>query len=258
MINVTQDADDFGRRPLTPPERPAGYLHLALCAAGWTPTTHAGRVAVLAVAIARQLGLPPAQVREVFLAGLVHDLGKLFVPLQVQRKTIALTAREWRQMQRHPVYSARLTRLLPGLSRTVRRAARHHHERWDGTGYPAGLSGETIPLLSRILAVCDVHDALSSPRPYKQAWRPEAVRKELEVQTGRHFDPQIVAALGDVLRWPTLSVLPFETAYACSCAGVPNGVFLESDAGGCRLAQDFAQGAVPGDRSIASAGMNSR
>ncbi|QLG13370.1 HD-GYP domain-containing protein (plasmid) [Deinococcus sp. D7000] len=159
-------------------------------------------MALLAVAVARQLGLPAAQVREVYLAGLVHDLGKLFMPHQVRRKPTALTAHEWGQMQRHPVYSARLIRLLPGLSRTVRRAARHHHERWDGTGYPAGLSGETIPLLARILAVCDVYDALSSPRSYKRAWEPGAVERELKAQTGSHFDPQIVTALGEVLRWP--------------------------------------------------------
>lgn len=186
----------------TVPQHPEPCTRLAWHAAAWWPTAHAGRVALLAVAVAQQLELPLAQVREVYLAGLVHDLGKIFVPCQVRRKPTALTAREWGQMQRHPVYSARLTRLLPGLSRPVRRAARHHHERWDGTGYPARLSGETIPLLARILAVCDVYDALSSPRPYKQAWEPEAVARELKVQSGTHFDPQIVIALGQVLCWP--------------------------------------------------------
>lgn len=189
------------------PEQPEHALRLARFAAGWSPTAHAGRVALLAVAVAQQLELPPAQVREVYRAGLVHDLGKLFVPLGVRRKPTALTAREWRQMQRHPVYSARLTRLLPGLSRTVQQATRFHHERWDGTGYPARLSGEAIPLLARILAVCDVYDALSSPRSYKRAWQPDAVEREFRVQTGTHFDPQIVAALGDVLRWPSQTLL---------------------------------------------------
>lgn len=188
-------------RPATS-EQPEHPMRLARCAAAWSPTAHAGRVALLAVAVARQLELPAAQVREVYRAGLIHDLGKLFVPPQVRRKPTALTAHEWGQMQRHPVYSARLIRLLPGLSRTVRRAARHHHERWDGTGYPAGLSGEAIPLLARILAVCDVYDALSSPRSYKRAWEPGAVQREFKAQTGSHFDPQIVAALGEVLRWP--------------------------------------------------------
>lgn len=187
---------------LLAPEPPEHHLRLAQAAAGWSPAAHAGRVSLLAVAVARQLGLPAAQVREVCLAGLVHDLGKLFVPRAVQRKPTALTAREWRQMQRHPVYSARLTRLLPGLSRTVEQAARHHHERWAGTGYPARLAGETIPLLARTLAACDVYDALSSPRRYKRAWEPGAVEREFRVQTGVHFDPQIVAALGEVLRWP--------------------------------------------------------
>lgn len=206
MTSVAREGDGTGRPSTVSTAstalQPAGdHLQQVRRAVGWTPTTHAGRVALLAAAVAQQLGLPPAQVREVYLAGLVHDLGKLFVPRQVRRKPAALTAQEWGRMQRHPVYSARLTRLLPGLPRTVRRAARHHHERWDGTGYPAGLAGEAIPLLARVLAVCDVYDALSSPRPYKPAWEAQAVQRELWAQTGRHFDPRIVAALGETLGW---------------------------------------------------------
>ncbi len=184
------------------------YWRLAQHAAQWSPTAHTGRVALLAVAVAWQLGLSPAQVREVCLAGLLHDLGKLLIPTRVRRKAGPLSGQDWRQMQRHPVYSACLTGLLPGASRTVRAAVRHHHERLDGAGYPDRLSGEAVPLLARVLAVCDVYDALISPRSYKPAWPAQAVVRELRDQAGPHFDPQVVAALGAVLGWPPTPAVP--------------------------------------------------
>ncbi|MDL2345241.1 HD-GYP domain-containing protein [Deinococcus sp. MIMF12] len=164
-------------------------------AIGWPPTAHSGRVACLAGAVARDLGLSPAQIREAYLAGLLHDSGKLLVSGRVRRKAGALGPREWRQMQRHPVYSARLSRLVPGVPVVVWHAVRHHHERLDGTGYPDRLAGDAVPLLARILAACDVYDALSSPRSYKAAWPADAVWTELAAGTGRHFDPEVVAAL---------------------------------------------------------------
>lgn len=164
-------------------------------AMGWPPTAHAGRVACLAAAVARDLGLSPAQVREAYLAGLLHDSGKLLVARHVRHKAGPLDPQEWRQMQRHPVYSARLLRGLPGLPRSVRQAVRHHHERLDGSGYPGGLAGDAVPLLARILAACDVYDALSSPRSYKAAWPAEAVWAELSAQAECCLDSEVLAAL---------------------------------------------------------------
>lgn len=185
--------------PPPPLERPGwrcrAYRGVVDRAIGWPPTAHSGRVACLAGAVAQTLGLGPAQIREAYLAGLLHDSGKLLVSGRVRRKTGPLDPREWRQMQRHPVYSAGLSRLLPGLPPTVWQAVRHHHERLDGSGYPGGLAGDAVPLLARILAACDVYDALSSPRAYKAAWAPEAVWAELTAQAGRHFDPEVLAAL---------------------------------------------------------------
>lgn len=106
-------------------------------------------------------------------------------------------------MQQHPVYSARLTRLLPGASRQVRQAVRYHHERLDGVGYPDRLQGDDIPLLARILTVCDVYDALISPRPYKRAWSQEAVWHELDAKCEQHFDRQVVTALWNALGQPS-------------------------------------------------------
>lgn len=112
-------------------------------------------------------------------------------------------------MQRHPLDSARLTTLLPGVSPTVRLAVRHHHERLDGAGYPDHLRGDEIPLLARILAVCDVYDALVSPRSYKRPWSLEEAWGELTAQCGRQFDRAVVTALGEVLgelSWPDVGV----------------------------------------------------
>lgn len=200
--------------PRFPPPSPGGTtLHpgwrcrstrqLARRAAGWPPTSHAGRVALLAANVARNFGLSPAEVREVCLAGLLHDVGKLFVPREVREKVGPLSAQEWRQMRRHPVYSAHLTGLLPGVSKQVRQAVRHHHERVDGTGYPDRLCGNEVPLSARILAVCDVYDALISPRAYKRAWSQEAVWHELNAKCEQHFDRQVVAALWNVLGQPS-------------------------------------------------------
>lgn len=185
--------------PTSALERPGwrcrAYRGVVGRAIGWPPTAHSGRVACLAGAVARDLGLAPARVREAYLAGLLHDSGKLLVSGRVRRKAGALDPHEWRQMQRHPVYSARLSRLVPGVPVAVWQAVRHHHERLDGSGYPGGLAGDAVPLLARILAACDVYDALSSPRSYKAAWSADAVWTELGAGTGRHFDPEVVAAL---------------------------------------------------------------
>ncbi|MPY66567.1 HD domain-containing protein [Deinococcus sp. SDU3-2] len=185
--------------PRPPLERPdwrcRAYQGVVERAIGWPPTAHSGRVACLAGAVAHDLGLAPARVREAYLAGLLHDSGKLLISGRVRRKVGALDPHEWRQMQRHPVYSAGLSRLVPGLPFTVWQAVRHHHERLDGSGYPGGLAGDAVPLLARILAACDVYDALSSPRAYKDAWTSGAVWDELTAQSGRHFDPEVLAAL---------------------------------------------------------------
>ena len=128
-------------------------------------------------------------------ASLLHDVGKIAVPDAILTKPGTLTDEEWVVMRRHPEAGAAI---LAGSSAPVMRMAEEialtHHERWDGGGYPHGLSGEAIPLVGRICAVCDVVDALLSPRPYKEPWPLQDALEELRSQRGRHFDPAVVDA----------------------------------------------------------------
>ncbi|HEX5871125.1 MAG TPA: HD domain-containing phosphohydrolase, partial [Longimicrobium sp.] len=125
----------------------------------------------------------------------LHDLGKVGIPDGVLLKPGRLSDGERELMQRHTEIGAEI--LAAGRSRMVRMAegiARAHHERWDGTGYPLGLAGESIPLPARIVALADFYDALSSDRPYRAAWPRERVVDEIAAGRGTHFDPAVVDA----------------------------------------------------------------
>ena len=122
---------------------------------------------------------------------LLHDIGKMGVPDNILLKPGSLTAEEWTIMRYHPVYAHTLLEeieyLVPAMEIPY-----CHHERWDGTGYPRGLSGEEIPLPARIFAVIDVYDALLSDRPYRPAWSIDDVRQYLLDQKDKQFDPKVV------------------------------------------------------------------
>jgi HD-GYP domain-containing protein (c-di-GMP phosphodiesterase class II) len=122
---------------------------------------------------------------------LLHDIGKIGIPDSILLKPGPLTDDEWEVMRRHPTYAhellAPIAYLRPSLDIPY-----CHHEKWDGSGYPRGLAGETIPLAARIFAVVDVWDALSSDRPYRDAWPSEEVLQYLRDGAGAHFDPRIV------------------------------------------------------------------
>src|SRR3712207_1633498 len=122
----------------------------------------------------------------------MHDIGKIAIPDAVLLKQGPLDAQEWEVMKSHTTVGAQL--LSGSRSPVVRVAeiiARTHHEKWDGTGYPAGLTGEEIPLVSRICAVCDVFDALVSDRPYKEAWLVDDALREIRRLAGTHLDPRL-------------------------------------------------------------------
>ncbi|HEY2571609.1 MAG TPA: HD domain-containing phosphohydrolase [Solirubrobacteraceae bacterium] len=156
---------------------------------------HTERVGHVAAKLARGLGLPAGQVTLLRHAAPLHDVGKLAIPDCILLKPGRLTPEEFEVMQTHAELGARL--LSSGSSRVLQTAAviaATHHERWDGTGYPNGLSGEAIPLVGRIVAVADVFDALTHDRPYKVAWSLQRACAEIERSAGSQFDPRVVAA----------------------------------------------------------------
>jgi len=156
---------------------------------------HTRRVGRLAASIAYALGLPQVDIDTIRRAAPLHDIGKIGIPDAILLKAGPLTKDEFAIMQTHTTIGADILSHSPfRIMQMAESIARHHHERWDGTGYPAGLAGEAIPLEGRIVALADVVDALSHPRPYKKAWHPHDVYEEVLRQSGRHFDPQVVAA----------------------------------------------------------------
>jgi putative nucleotidyltransferase with HDIG domain len=160
---------------------------------------HSARVAQLAVATARELGLRDAEsLREVELAGLLHDIGKIGISDTLLSKAGRLTSEEYAMVQQHAEIGARIVEHVPGLER-VARAIHHHHERFDGLGYPHGLNGENIPQAARLIAVVDVFDCLTSDRAYRRAVPREAAILELVRARGTQLDATMVDAFIGVL-----------------------------------------------------------
>lgn len=156
--------------------------------------THSLRTLRLSVLIGRACGLPREQLRVLKLGALLHDIGKLYVPREVLRAPAALTDEEWVAMRRHPRDGRRLLLGVPGLA-DVARIVFQHHENWDGSGYPCGLSGEAIDLNARIVAVADAFDSMVSDRPYRPALTYHTASAELNRCAGTQFDPIVVEIL---------------------------------------------------------------
>jgi putative nucleotidyltransferase with HDIG domain len=153
---------------------------------------HSERVATLARRVALAAGVSSAAADTIAQAGLLHDLGKISIPEQVLRKPGPLTPEEWAVMRQHPLVGAQIVAPLEFFADGAI-IVRHHHERHDGSGYPDGLRGELIPLGSRIVAVADVYDALTSDRPYRaRLTRDEAVRR-LRAEAGHTLDARVTA-----------------------------------------------------------------
>jgi HD-GYP domain-containing protein (c-di-GMP phosphodiesterase class II) len=152
---------------------------------------HARRVTDITINLAHLIGLPESEMFSIWCGSMLHDIGKLAIPESILLKSAPLTTEEWEVMRLHPWVGAEMIKHNAYLSH-VAEIPLHHHEKWDGTGYPNGLSGEQIPLSARIFAFADVYDALTSERPYRSAWKSADALAYIYQQAGIHFDPMIV------------------------------------------------------------------
>jgi len=161
---------------------------------------HVIRMSHFAKCLALAAGCSPAWAEDLLNAAPMHDVGKIGIPDAVLRKPGPLDAQEWQVMRRHPQIGAEIIGEHPsGLLQMARAIALAHHEKWDGSGYPRGLAGTQIPLEARIVMVADVFDALTTVRPYKQAWTVADAMAHIQAQAGKHFDPQLVALFTPLL-----------------------------------------------------------
>ncbi len=174
-------------------------LLVALAVKDGSTEEHTRRVALLAVEVGDELGLSPGRLRAVATGGLLHDIGKLAVRDGVLQKPSALTDDEFEEVRRHPGAGVALLEELGGFDPLVHSLVLDHHERLDGSGYPRGLAEEEISLEARILAVCDVYDALISPRVYREAWPHEKAMALLRAGAGTQFQRTCVDALERVV-----------------------------------------------------------
>ncbi len=160
---------------------------------------HSRRVTDLTVELARRLGVPEEEIVHVRRGALLHDIGKMGVPDAILLKPGALTDDEMAVIRSHTTHARDLLAPIPFLREALSIPV-HHHERWDGSGYPDGLAGTDIPRSARIFAVVDVYDALTSDRPYRAAWTPERALRHVRDGAGSHFDPEVVRAFGALIQ----------------------------------------------------------
>jgi HD-GYP domain-containing protein (c-di-GMP phosphodiesterase class II) len=181
---------------------------------------HGRRVADLAQRLGERLGMVGPELEALRHGALLHDVGKIGVRDAVLRRRGPLDDEKWAEMRRHPVQGHELLADVEQL-RVAASVVRSHHERWDGGGYPDGLTGEAIPKLARVFAVVDVYDALMSDRPYRHAWPEARVLAHLRRESGRQFDPVVVKAFLDLLADArgTLPAAGFAPAVAAAYGG---------------------------------------
>lgn len=188
----------------------AGLLDLLALAAEYREDPsggHARRVGKLAAFLAESLGLPPDQIRSLGTAAPLHDVGKIAVPDSIILKPEKLTAAEFQSLKLHTTLGSQM---LAGRGGSVLDLASEialtHHEYWDGSGYPQGLQGKSIPLSGRIVAVADVLDAMTDDRPYRKALPAETARAWIEERSGRQFDPEVVGCLLEAIEGGRLQI----------------------------------------------------
>jgi HD-GYP domain-containing protein (c-di-GMP phosphodiesterase class II) len=174
---------------------------------------HVERVAQYAVALGRELGWSESDLRVLEVGALLHDVGKIGVDDAILRKSSALTEAEWAIMRQHPEIGAGLLNGLQSLRPAVP-AVLHHHERFDGKGYPRGLAGSAIPAVARLVTVADAFDAMLTDRPYRQGLPLDGALEEIELNAGTQFDPIYAQVFVQCVERGKLRVLPGSTRNA--------------------------------------------
>ena len=203
-VGSLHDFEDAAPASVTP--RRAEELHQALQSLVRTVNDHdtytgghSCRVATMSGDIARLLGFPKGEIAFMQQAGLVHDIGKIGIPDKVLNKTTPLTPNERYLVRLHPILGASILSRMPGMDRLVP-IVLHHHECWDGSGYPSGVAGVDVPIESRIILVVDAFDAMTSNRPYGRVLGAEEALGELRANAATQFDPMVVEAVHEAYR----------------------------------------------------------
>lgn len=160
---------------------------------------HSIRVTKYALKIGRALCFNKKELKDLELTGLLHDIGKLAIPDSILNKEGRLTKAEFKIMQSHASKGEEIVSQIESFAH-VRKYIRHHHERYDGYGYPDGIKGDKIPLISRIMFLADTFDAMTSKRPYREAFPIDVVAKEIEYSKGTQFDPELADIFLEIIR----------------------------------------------------------
>lgn len=161
---------------------------------------HAEEASYFAMALVSALDLPPQEVEGVRLGAILHDIGKIKIPSEILTKRSSLTPEEYAVIKQHPTIGAQMLEPFHTL-KPVARIIKHHHERWDGRGYPDGLRGTAIPLGSRIVSLIDTYHAIVSNRPYRKALGKEEAIRRLRAVSGEQFDPSLVEIFVNLLSY---------------------------------------------------------
>ena len=191
--------------PVSSPESPSKPLSIIYALAATVDAKdhytygHSRKVSEYAVALAEALNLPEETVHTIRAAGLLHDIGKIGVPDSILTKPAALEQKEWEPIRTHPELGVEILKHVVDLSKCLP-AILHHHENWDGTGYPHGVKGDAIPLEARILSVADAYDAITSPRPYRTQLTLKDALDELRRCAGTQFDPELVPVFCEMMQ----------------------------------------------------------